>query len=190
MHYGCHGQTGGVRDDASAALAWLRERLPALTSGRVLDAGCGEGGLTPRGAVGLDVDMARLAAARARRALVVRADARALPFPDRTFDTVYAHRMLNDTGDIERALAEIARVLRDDGRLLVFTRARPPGARTEAETRSGTGARGRALPERGSDRLDRWNGEGRLRRRFAEVHTDVPAADERAALFVASRPRR
>lgn len=157
-----------MRDDASAAVEWLRERLPALTSGRVLDAGCGGGGLTPRGAIGLDVDMARLVTARSRSALVVCADAKALPFPDHTFDTVYAHRMLNDTGDIERALAEIARVLRDDGRLLAFTRAR--------------------MAE--GDRLDKWNGEGRLRRRFAEVRTEVPASDDRAALFVASRPRR
>lgn len=168
MHYGCHGQTEGVHDDASAAVEWLRERLPALTSGRVLDVGCGDGRLTPRGAVGLDLDAARLAAARARSALVVRADAKALPFADRSFDTVCAHRILNDTGDIEGALAEMARVLRDGGRLLVFTRAR--------------------MAE--GDRLDRWNGETRLGRRFAEVRSEVPAADERAALFVASRPRR
>lgn len=169
MHYGCHGHTGDVHDDASAALAWLRERLPVLTTGRVLDAGCGEGRLLPPGAIGLDLDLARLRAARARPALVVCGDARALPFAGRTFATVYAHRMLNDTGDIERALAEMARVLRDDGALLVFTRARP---------------------DRASERLDRWNGEERLRRRFAQVRAEVPAFDDRAALFVATGPRR
>jgi SAM-dependent methyltransferase len=192
VHYGCHAQTGRVHDDASAAVAWLRERLPHLTSGRVLDAGCGEGGLLPPGGIGLDLDFERLLAARARGAPVVRADAKALPFADRTFDTAYAHRMLNDTGDVDRTLAELARVLRDGGTLLVFTRARPLGAQTEAKTRSSTQARGRASPDRALelDRLDRWNGARRLSRHFIRVSTEHPPGDERAALFVAMGPRR
>jgi len=179
-----------VRDDAFAAVAWVRERLPYLTSGRVLDVGCGEGTFLRPGAVGLDIDVARLRAARVRSPLVVAGDVRALPFAAATFGTAYAHRMLNDTGDADRALAEIARVLRDDGRLVVFTRARPPGAQAEAGT--GGQVRGSASPDRASarDRLDRWNGEARLRRHFADVRTETPALDDRAALFIAARPLR
>lgn len=146
----------------------LAARLPALTSGRVLDLGCGEGRFLPQGGIGLDIDLERLRVARGRSLLVVRADARAIPFADASFDTVYAHRMLNEAGDVERVLREVARVLRPDGRLLVFTRARP-----------GEG-----------DRLDRSNGEDRLRRHFLRVTTELDPIDDRAALFIAEALRR
>jgi ubiquinone/menaquinone biosynthesis C-methylase UbiE len=154
-------------DRARRPLERLADRLPALTRGRVLDVGCGDGRFLPARGVGLDVDPERLRSARERSPFVVRADAQALPFPDRTFDTVYALRALNDIGEVDRALAEAARVLRPDGRLLVYTRARP------AE----------------GDRLDRWNGAARLGRHFAAVSMEVSADDERAALFIADRPR-
>jgi ubiquinone/menaquinone biosynthesis C-methylase UbiE len=76
--------------------------------------------------------------------------------------------MLNDAGRIDHALGEIARVLRTDGRLLVFTRARP-----------GEG-----------DRLDRDNGTERLRPFFERVEALLHPTDDRAAFFVAGRPRR
>jgi SAM-dependent methyltransferase len=141
--------------------------LRSLTFGRIVDIGCGEGRFLPASGVGLDVDDAALSVARARSRLVVRADARALPFPAATFDTAYAIRMLNDTGDVDRALAEAARVLRPRGTLLVFTRARP------AE----------------GDRLDRWNGVDRLSPHFGTVSAELPRFDDRAALFVARHPR-
>jgi ubiquinone/menaquinone biosynthesis C-methylase UbiE len=149
------------------ALDWLASRLGTLTSGRVLDLGCGEGRFLPARAVGLDVDEDRLRLARTRSRLVLRADARALPFPDGTFDTVYAIRMLNDTGDVDRALAEAARVLGPRGTLFVYTQAR--------------------LAE--GDRLDRWNGAERLARHFRAVSVETPPGDDRAALFIAERPR-
>ena len=153
--------------DGEDPLAWLEAKLPALTRGRVLDLGCGEGRFLPAGAVGLDLDGERLRALMARPRRLVQADAKALPFADASFDTVYAHRMLNDTGDLDRALAEAARVLRMDGTLLVFTRAR--------------------MAE--GDRLDRWNGTGRLLRHFDHVTMATPE-DDRAALFIARRPKR
>lgn len=154
-------------DRTRDALAWVAAKLPPLTSGRVLDLGCGEGRFLPPGGVGMDVDPERLRAARACSPLVVQGDARRVPFAARTFDTVYAHRMLNDTGDVDGVLAEIARVLRPGGRVLVFTRARP-----------GEG-----------DRLDRANGTERLRRWFERVSAELDPMDERAALFVAEGPR-
>ena len=154
--------------DGEDPLAWLEAKLPALTRGLVLDLGCGEGRFLPAGAVGLDLDGERLRALMARPGRLVQADAKALPFAGASFDTVYAHRMLNDTGDVERALAEAARVLRTDGTLLVFTRAR--------------------LAE--GDRLDRWNGASRLLGRFDHVTMATPEGDDRAALFIARRPKR
>lgn len=158
---------GRVDDRAGDALEWVAARLPTLTSGQVLDLGCGEGRFLPQGAVGLDTDAERLRAARTRSARVVRADARALPFGAGTFDTVYAHRMLNDTGDVDLVLREIVRVLRPRGTLIAFTRAR----RAEG------------------DRLDRWNGADRLRPYFRAVSAELHPLNERAALFVAERPR-
>jgi SAM-dependent methyltransferase len=156
-----------VDDRAGDSLEWLEERLRALSRGRVLDIGCGEGRFLPPGGVGLDLDAARLHSARERSAHIVHGDARALPFAGGAFDTAYAIRMLNDTADVDRALAEAARVLRPRGTLLVFTRAR--------------------LGE--GDRLDRWNGADRLRHYFSVVSAELPAFDDRAALFVAEGPR-
>jgi SAM-dependent methyltransferase len=49
------------------------------------------------------------------------ADISALPFPDAQFDTVIAMHMLYHVPDQRRAVAEVARVLRPGGRLVVTT---------------------------------------------------------------------
>lgn len=154
-------------DRARDALERISARLPSLTRGRVLDLGCGEGRFLPARGVGLDIDMERLRVARGASRLVVRADARCVPFASASFDTVYANRMLNDTGDVDRVLSEIARVLRPSGRLLVLTRARS--------------AQG--------DRLDRANGTERLLRHFARVDAELDPTDDRIALFIAEGRR-
>src|SRR5205823_4989457 len=48
-------------------------------------------------------------------------DVQELPFEDRSFDVVVAAWMLYHVGDLERGLAEIARVLRPGGRLVAAT---------------------------------------------------------------------
>jgi SAM-dependent methyltransferase len=50
-------------------------------------------------------------------------DARRLPFEDGEFDAVLAAWMLYHVPDLDRALAEIARVLRPGGRLVAVTNA-------------------------------------------------------------------
>jgi len=101
----------------------------------VLDVGCGKGEVCaelavrvgPRGRVaGVDLSEAMIAAAwkatLASGPLVELqvADAYALPFPDGTFDAVRAERVLQHLEDPPRALAEMVRVTRSGGRVLVI----------------------------------------------------------------------
>jgi ubiquinone/menaquinone biosynthesis C-methylase UbiE len=112
-------------------------RLLALAPGdRVLDVGCGPGVDTvamaplvgPAGlVVGVDhaEDMVVAARARARergaeaRVVHHRADARALPFGDAVFDACHSDRLCQHVTDPPRVIAEMARVLKDRGRLVV-----------------------------------------------------------------------
>ncbi len=48
-------------------------------------------------------------------------DAQSIPYGDKTFDVVIANHMLYHVPDREKALAEIKRVLKDDGRLIATT---------------------------------------------------------------------
>lgn len=96
---------------------------------RVLDAGCGSGPLTlalrERGAVvtGLDGSPAMIELARRRLGedvpLHVADLAEPLPFSDGTFDDVVASLVLHYLEDWVAPLAELRRVLRPGGRLLV-----------------------------------------------------------------------
>lgn len=139
---------------------WLDRRIRELARGRVLDVGCGEGRYLPPGGIGVDLDLERLP----RSARVVCGDALALPFAPRSFDSALAIRMLNDTGDVDGALAEVRRVLRPGGVLVVYTRAR-------------------AAP---GDRFVSENGAERLARLFESVSLERDPEHERGALFVAA----
>ena len=83
-----------------------------------------------------DLDPAVLASARQRlrrfggRAEVTEADVTQLSFDDAAFDGVVSMIMLHHVGDWRRALSEVARVLRPDGRFLGYDlTARGRGAR-------------------------------------------------------------
>jgi SAM-dependent methyltransferase len=97
---------------------------------RVLEVGCGEGELAERltresGADVVAVDqserMVELTRARGVDARV--ADVQQLPFADAEFDAVLAAWMLYHVPDLERGIAELARVLVPAGRLVAVTNA-------------------------------------------------------------------
>ena len=101
--------------------------------GVAIDVGCGTGRALPplRMAVGpsgaviaLDItremlDVARPAATLAGASLVL-ADARALPFPGRSVDAIFAAGLVNHLPDTAAGLRELARVTRPGGLLVLF----------------------------------------------------------------------
>jgi arsenite methyltransferase len=137
-------------DDASRKLeaayltpdvvAQRRETLRALAlqpGERVLDIGSGPGLLVAEMAeavgqsgrvAGLEISDSMLALGRRRcadssireRVAFVKADAVALPFPDGTFDVTVSTQVYEYVADLKAALAELHRVLRPGGRVLII----------------------------------------------------------------------
>lgn len=105
----------------------MMERARAGKFKRALDIGCGEGRfcrmLRQIGieAVGIDPTEALIAHARQRNPegdyRIGRAEA--IDFPDRSFDLVVSYLTLIDIPDVERAIAEMTRVLKPGGSLLI-----------------------------------------------------------------------
>jgi ubiquinone/menaquinone biosynthesis C-methylase UbiE len=80
-------------------------------------------------AIDIDPHMAQAAATRLRGfagASVKTADATAMPFPDDSFDSVVSCLMLHHIVDWERAVAEVARVLRPGGIFVGYDLVRTP----------------------------------------------------------------
>ena len=113
-----------------------RRKLLAAAEGRVLEVGAGTGFNLPH--YPADVDqltltdgmdgMLRRARKRAervgRKVETTTAPVESLPFEDSSFDTVVASLLLCSVDDQDRALAEIRRVLRSDGRYLFLEHVR------------------------------------------------------------------
>jgi SAM-dependent methyltransferase len=116
--------------------AAVLEAAGALGGARVLDVGCGTGRLTgaiqQAGAsvvgVDLDPDMLTVAAANLAGPRLV-ADAQRLPFATGAFDLTVPLTLLEFVDDPARVVAELARVTRPGGRLLIaaLNRASPWG---------------------------------------------------------------
>jgi SAM-dependent methyltransferase len=113
----------------------VAEVVPGM---RVLDVGCGRGEVLRRcaelGAQAYGVDYAPVAAQMARGVMIANeetqdtvsvylADAKRLPFPAASFDRVLMFDLVEHlhTWELDRALAEVRRVLRPDGRLIIHT---------------------------------------------------------------------
>jgi ubiquinone/menaquinone biosynthesis C-methylase UbiE len=113
-----------------------RARVVSEASGRVLEIGAGTGLNLPHyGGAVTELTRAEPEAGMlgrlegrlresGRDGSVVQAAAESLPFPDGSFDTVVSTLVLCTVDDPERALAEIARVLAPDGRLLFIEHVR------------------------------------------------------------------
>lgn len=97
----------------------------------VLDVGCGPGNYSALARatttyVGMDLSDGMVAAARARHGVtsVAVADAQLLPFADDSFDVVLAMHMLYHVPDRDLAVRELARVVREDGVVVVASNGR------------------------------------------------------------------
>jgi demethylmenaquinone methyltransferase/2-methoxy-6-polyprenyl-1,4-benzoquinol methylase len=114
----------------------LVDRARLTSSDRVLDLACGTGDLLfaaasrARSTVGLDLThrMLQLASARRPASKLVTGDILALPFGAQRFDVVTIGYGLRNVPDIERAIAEIHRVLADGGRMLSLDFNKPANA--------------------------------------------------------------
>jgi SAM-dependent methyltransferase len=160
--------------------------LSELQPRTVLEVGGGQGELAERmqselGAAVTFVDqserMVELARGRGIADANV-ADVQELPFGDGRFDTVVAAWMLYHVQDLDRGLAEIARVLEPGGSLVAVTNS--VRHLEELRTIFDTLMRGY------EDRFNSENGEASLRRHFSNVETTeanvVAVVDERDVL--------
>ncbi len=217
-----------ARQDARAAglAEQVREFVGLRGDERALDVGTGAGALAlalaplVREVVGIDPVPELLALARQRtrdlgNAEFVEADGTALPFPDGSFDLAGTMRTLHHVERPERVVAELARVTRRGGTVLVidqlapedpaqaaalhaFERARDPShARlfSDAELRALFAAQGLA-PQRAQVEeerrelgayLDLAGCEGEPRRRAEELATRFPAGRERVGWYLLER---
>ncbi|MGH3766635.1 MAG: SAM-dependent methyltransferase [Pseudonocardiaceae bacterium] len=144
VHFGYTDQSTRSHTDALKNMnRVLADRVQIQSGERVLDAGCGVGGSSfwlakERGAevVGITLAPGQVAKARsyaARRRLADRvqfevADFTATPFPDASFDVVWAVESLCHAPDKAAFYQEAARLLRPGGRVVVadFVRADRP----------------------------------------------------------------
>jgi SAM-dependent methyltransferase len=133
---------------------------------RILEAGCGWGELaawlardTGAEVVAIDLSPRMVELARQRGVDARVADVQSLPFGDGQFDCVVAAWMLYHVPDLDRGIAELARVLRPGGKLVAVTNSRFH----LIELRELVGSGPSTLT------FNRENGEELLRRHFAGV---------------------
>jgi SAM-dependent methyltransferase len=142
------------------------QAVAEVAPGRVLEVGPGPGELAARiayelGARVVAVDrserMVELTQGRGVEAIV--GDVQNLPFADAVFDCAVAAWMLYHVPDVERAIAELERVLRPGGRLVAVTNGADhwQGLREQVED------------ERGESCFSAENGEELLLHKFARV---------------------
>ena len=164
-------------DSAWGAHAWAVESTAVIASlgaqpgWRIVDVGCGTGRLFEHllagaaQAIGVDRDAGMLdrAAVRAPGCLV-RADAGRLPLADRSVDAAVAVTVLEFSTHPASVLAEMARVTRPGGRLVVgvLNPHSPWGWADQARRRQGAWANACFLPHRQLLTLGRRHGAARM----------------------------
>ncbi|MGH3306765.1 MAG: class I SAM-dependent methyltransferase, partial [Nocardioides sp.] len=154
------------RDPTQIALAVCRASGPR----DILEIGCGTGAFAERLAtehpdatlVATDQSQRFVELTAARGVVAQVADATDLPFADASYDLVVAMWMLYHVPDLDRALAQVRRVLRPGGRFLAVTN----GDEHVADLRREAGG-GPPVTQ-----FSTQNGEEALRRHFDEVHRE------------------
>jgi ubiquinone/menaquinone biosynthesis C-methylase UbiE len=117
--------------------SWIFDTLlKSPTNANILELGCGSGAMwkdcadkIPAGWIITLTDLSDGMLDAAWRNLVPlgrsfkfeKVDAQSIPYPDKVFDVVIANHMLYHVPDRNKALAEIKRVLKDDGSLIATT---------------------------------------------------------------------
>jgi len=106
---------------------YLFNKAKLNDASRVLEVGCGTGAILSElpnhiSLHGLDLDPAALAECRghAPTAALIRGNALALPYSDRSFDIVYCHFLLLWVKDPLQAVFEMKRVTKTDGHIIAF----------------------------------------------------------------------
>jgi ubiquinone/menaquinone biosynthesis C-methylase UbiE len=179
-----------ARQDSRAArlAAEVRDFVRPRGDERALDVGTGAGALAfalaplVREVVGLDPVPELLELARARalpNTEFVRGDGAALPFADASFDLAGTHRTLHHVAEPGRVVAELARVTRPGGRVLVVDQLAPtePAAAAtlhEFET-SRDSSHARLLTDKELRELFAANGLSLLRDRREEERRELAA---------------
>ena len=106
-------------------LSLVRRYVP-LENARILDVGCGIGTYVEKfrlfsGDVhGVDVDPERVALASKALPNIRVAAAESLPYPDRSFDFVFLHEVIEHVTDDRQAIAEAVRVTDRGGHVVVY----------------------------------------------------------------------
>lgn len=107
-------------------LALIRKAAGDAIHGRVLEDGCGVGQYLARierlakQAVGVELEFDRAEIAHKNATQLTCSSAEMLPFPVNTFDLLLSHEVLEHVHNDRQAVAEMVRVLKPGGRIILF----------------------------------------------------------------------
>ncbi len=145
-------------------LAMIQQAAGERLKGIVFEDGCGVGAYLEhlvkdaRQAVGLEIELERVAQAHNKISQIVNGASEQLPFPDASFDFVLSHEVLEHVQDDRKSMEEIIRTLKPGGRLVLFVPNRgypfeTHGIYVRGEYRFGNKFLVNWLPRRWRDRL-------------------------------------
>ncbi len=128
VEYGYSGDLYSLSEESDSYLKTVIEKLDLKQGDRVLDLGCGTGNelkqlkkIYDARVFGVDISASSADNLRLQTADVAIADATNLPFKDKEFDFVHSKDMFVHIIDQRKFFKEVARILKDDGRLLLVS---------------------------------------------------------------------